>query len=901
MDVVDARDSFFSWNNHQLDQLMEAYEPAQQSVLSLVPLLLQVNHRLLPGYHGPATLCGIYDYKPDKSVIIEAKKINNRFSYDDKIVLNNPPIDSVFIQRPVFGNKTIIWVVTSPTLAYEHVQDIKNKLSRIVSWLKTRELNVQGYMLSVDKLIDASLFHKLDSGFSSAALFLDCFYAESFLMAGKYPVWWLVPPEKEINYDEFVAHLDQARYVNAEEYINLGCTGGVVQNEILDQSVSIAFSAHKNPESTWLKLLLLEKKQRELPAVEGVAWRLKNIIYAASKNTRSTSSVDLYKILLQESMDDLSVAVYDHAIPLNKLVAFLWQNIESSSRQLLMAVSGNDDQHRQPPKSNITDVVMYLNLHKALFSEIRLVYEIIFSHYEHNAGESESTSQLAKNIQLFLADSKNKISIVNTRSKASIIQHRIMIRHNVASDQWVLNIDLGGDEERKVSTFSSLLSLMSWAWLNRIVDQSSQVAVDCSLRLVKQIEARYALEVLIQKVDPDVISNISRQALEYPVHPVYSLLFFNLLISESFRQNIAEMTELDDPLNFGDQSENLLTNCEQLIVDSWGGVEVRQYSGNDGVLQCLCDWTKHAPLSAMKSPMPLQPFGYASGESTYLAQRVEQVYDELIQYFYQKKQHQGRFIVRVSDVYYCAQAENDSLVPEKLGSDQKLLDYLALPNNEFRSFALDRYSMLATPLHFIAEFNKADVIQVFFRLSNVYVETYVMDEKGSLWVHKQLWYGKESYITHWFLFIRNIHKRLKKINYQERELPLLEINQITTNQIGALEIYPVGAESLDGSSDFINIKVTVDSQSEGEQINLSTDGVRFESAEYADKVLEECAGYLKTKMANEGKRFVFVTDIDVPLKFYGVESRDDIQVSHFLRYKGNIEKRLAKLLGNPIF
>ncbi|MCW8853575.1 MAG: class I adenylate cyclase [Gammaproteobacteria bacterium] len=899
MDVVDARDSFLSWNNHQLGQLIEDYDLSQQSALSLVPFLLQVNHRLLPGYHSPDTLHGIYNYTPDRSVIVEAKKINNRFTYNDKAILTNPPIDSVFVQRPVFGNEIIIWVVGSPTLAYEHKKDIENKLSRIITWLKTRELKVQGHMISADQLADAALFQKLKSGFSSASLFLDGFYAESFLMAGKYPVWWLVPPEKEINYDEFVTHLNQARYVSVDEYINLGCTGDVAQSEILDQSVSIAFSAHKDPESTWLKLLLLEKKQRQLPEVDGIAWRLKNIIYAAGKNVRETSPVSLYKILLQESMDDLSVAIYDHPIPLNKLVIFLWQNIESKSKQLLMAVSGDHD--RQLQTSNITDVVMYLNLHKALFSEIRLVYEIILDHFEQHADKDQSISQLAKNIQLFLSDSDNKVSIVNTRNNASIIQHRIVIRHNVSRDQWMLNIELGEEEERKVSTFNSLLSLISWAWLNRIVDLSSQVSVDCPLRLVKQIEARYALEILIQRVDPDVISNISRQALEYPVHPVYSLLFFNLLITEDFRQRVADMTDQDDPLNFGHSSENLLTNCEQLIVDSWGGVEVRQYSGNDGVLQCLCDWTGHAPLSDMKVPMPLQPYGYASGESTYLAQRVELLYDELIQYFYQKKQHQGRFIVRISDEYYFVQAEDDSLVPQKLGSEPELLGYLGQPNEEFRSFALDRYSMLETPLHFIAEFNKPGVIQVFFRVTNVYVETYVMDEKGSLWSHKQLWFGKESYITHWFLLIRNIRNRLKKINYQDKELPTLEINQITNNQLGAFEFYPVGAESLDGSSDFINMKVSVNSQSEGEQINISCDGVKFNSSDYADRVLDECAAFLKTKMANEGRRFIFVTDIDVPLKFYGVDSRDDIQVSHFLRYKGNIEKRLAKLLGNPVF
>lgn len=896
MDVIDARDSFLSWNNYQLGQLIEGYDLAQQSALKLLPLLFHVNHRLLPGYHSPDTLNGIYNYQPDSATLAEAKRINKRFSYDEKIVIKNAPIDSIFIQSPIFGGQLVLWVILNDSVTLEFKKDIETKLSRVITWLKSRNIDAQGRILSERYFSKASLFNKLKTGFSSAALFLDCFYSESYLMAGKYPAWWLVPPEKEVNYDDFVVHLNQARYVNVDEYINLGCSEDVGQKEILDQSVSVAFAVHKEPDVTWLKLLILEKRQRALPDAEGIAWRLKNKIYDQGKKARAFSSVSVYTAFLQDAIEEISLAGYENAIPLSKLVTFLWQNIESGSRELLMAISGSQNQHHQSHVSKTTDVVMYLNLYKALFSEIRQVYDIILGDYEHQA-EDGGIPEFAGNMRQFLAESNQKVAIINTSSHDAIVQDRILISHNVLNDHWTLNVQRGENEERKVSSFNSLLSLLAWAWLNRVVDHNSQVSVDCPLRLVKQIEARYALEILIRKVDPDVVLNITRQALEYPVHPVYSLLFFNLLITESFREQIENMTDVDDPLNFGDQSENLLTNCEQLIVDSWGGVEVHQYSGSDGVLQCLCDWTKHAPLSARKEPMPINPFGYASGESTYLAQRIEQFYTEMIQYFYQKQQHKGRFLIRVSAEYYLVQAEDDVLVQQRLGDEQSLLEYLGRPNDEFRSFALDSQSMLETPLHYIAEFNRPDVIQLFFRLNGRYVETYVMDEKGSLWTHKQVWYGKESYITHWFLVIRNIRNRLKKINYQDREPPTLEINQIINNQLGGLEYYPVGAEALDGASDFINIKVNVSSQDEGEKINLSCDGVKFDSAEHGEKVLDICADYLKNRMANEGRRFVFVTDTDVPLKFYGVESRDKIQVSHFLRYKGNIEKRLDKLMG----
>ena len=38
----------------------------------------------------------------------------------------------------------------------------------------------------------------------SPGLFLDGFYTESFLLAGKYPVWWLIPPELELHHADFI-------------------------------------------------------------------------------------------------------------------------------------------------------------------------------------------------------------------------------------------------------------------------------------------------------------------------------------------------------------------------------------------------------------------------------------------------------------------------------------------------------------------------------------------------------------------------------------------------------------------------------------------------------------------------------------------------------------------------
>ena len=46
-----------------------------------------------------------------------------------------------------------------------------------------------------------------NAGSSQHHLLLDEFYRTGLLVAGRYPVWWLVPAEYEKHYDEYVDKL----------------------------------------------------------------------------------------------------------------------------------------------------------------------------------------------------------------------------------------------------------------------------------------------------------------------------------------------------------------------------------------------------------------------------------------------------------------------------------------------------------------------------------------------------------------------------------------------------------------------------------------------------------------------------------------------------------------------
>ena len=75
------------------------------------------------------------------------------------------------------------------------------------------------------------------SGSTQHYLLLDEFYRSSLLLAGRYPLWWLVPPEHEGNYEEYADELVANRKVDRDDFIDFGGLGDIPANEILGAAV----------------------------------------------------------------------------------------------------------------------------------------------------------------------------------------------------------------------------------------------------------------------------------------------------------------------------------------------------------------------------------------------------------------------------------------------------------------------------------------------------------------------------------------------------------------------------------------------------------------------------------------------------------------------------------------
>jgi len=888
--IADAKELYLRWNKSQFENILSTENSAFE-LIQLIPLFMHLNDKLLPGYVNSDTPVGVFGYRPDKKIVYQAKQLNSKFRYKEEGLVKYFAVDAVMFQQQLVDKKNRCWIFHRSDLNTNQLVLLQEKIDKISNWFSTRGFKLEFICLSDDDF-RKNRVEQLEQ--INKTIFLDYFYSEIILLGGKYPVWWLVPPSKEFEYPALVEHIKQARFVDSEEFIDLGGMLELNREDAVRYAVDLVQKIKQAPEICLVKLLIADHKNIMWPEADGISIQLKYSIYESGG---VTNPVDIMAHILRDTLSYYSDK--NHILSPLRLFSRL-RNISGKLNIKIVDAFLADNYIQEPSSTGIDNLIVYLNFFKAVSYEVHQIFFNIVENYITQFNErdiDQALKSVAQNMLVFLSDDADRVPLYNTEEKVDIILDRILLKHEIISDEegrWSLVLKISEGNEKTIDGFGSLLGLLAWCWLNRVVNNSTQVSIDCPRQQVKQIEAHFVLETLIQQLNPRLLSSIPPEAFENPVRPLQSLLFINFMTTNKNEghQVLAE----NDQLSFGTLSENQLTHCEQLIVNSWGDVHTKQYSGNSGILKCLCDWTHHAPLDGLAKPQQLRIFGYGVGDSTFMAQRVEQVYEEMQSFFYSTRQQEGRFILRMGLDYHVIKIVKTLLQAKIIGRKQALMEYLETTNKKFQITALERLAFTEFPLREIYQNNKENVVQVFFQIINRSCYSWVLDEKGSLWSDGLKEYDRESYITHWLYFFKNIRNRLKDINVQEQKMPTLEINQISINQLGGIEFYHIGSEAVSGNKNFIDILISIKAGDEGDELSLVCDGHRFDYQELNQNVLIESVQYLSDRITEDPGRLVFVTDIDAPLRIFNAVNCDDIQISQILKVKRNFEHRINKLL-----
>lgn len=887
MDVLKARDIFYRWTEICLEQYLSGLTEQQKFAIRLIPLIFQTNHRLLPAYVGVETAAGIYGYKPAKQLLREAKKINPRFAYDQPTALKNTVINALYLQLSVLDDSVNIILIHKSEIKTKQKQQLKIKMNRLIRWLENEQLHINGIVLSLEQLI--SPFRDENAAPQPpGSSYVDRFYFESILLAGKYPLWWLIPPEADSNYRKMVDHIEHARYVNEHEYLDFGPASEFNINIALNSIMNLIQQGHADNTLLFRYCLSWQSLQKHSNGLLSAA--LKTELFDNQQDLQSLSIKQIFiqiirrivKILFgAEELEKLS-ELYSTLIPFsdNKLQPLLLEQTGHSGRgQLLTNNTENNLTVFMGAKNNLQTFVA--------MAAGRIIEQL--TQFDVKDDDIELLTEVIENYHLQF-NSHDLLVVINQTAITAIIQEKILIRELASSEndsQWALVVKDEQGDEHPVYQLKSLLALIAWAWLNRIVDQNTQVSIDCPGYQVKQIEARYALEVLVRQLSNDFRQQTEQYETDKLDCAVKSLVFVRF-ISTNENESLIEQ----ERQNQSEISRQVLL-FEQVLINRWGDVHYRLFYGNQGIVRCLCDWLDNVDLNDEHSRQNFRLFAYSSGETNYHVHRLGQIHDELMAFFVEHNNEPASYIFPMGIHYFVISQQQGKYSYQQIVGELALYQYLELATVRFKSVCLHKDVLSDTPLAVLFQTNRIGVVQFCFRGKPGQYDIWVVDERGSLWHCKLPFVDFEKLVSHWLLFIRNIVAQYQKA---EITVPGFELFYSESDAAGDFKLSKVNTDGMSVKVNEPSLCVMCQDLIKGDELSFQVEDTLFDYLEYGEGVLNQCAGYISRNYRHAD---YLVSDVALSTILPGSSAAMEIQFVNFLKLKRRVEFELRQLLPGP--
>lgn len=287
--LAQLRARFMALNAGRMARAVEGLTPRQQSVLTLLPLFFHVNHPLLPGYVSGSTPAGLSNFEPDAQALNEAQRLTRSFSYKPRHGNPPQPIHGLFLMGSLGTlaqadqSDMDVWVCHAPDLGDNELVELRKKCQLLEAWAQSMGAEAHFFLIEPSRFVLGERDTQLssdDCGTTQHYLLLDEFYRTAIWLAGRTPIWWLVPVYEEVRYAEFTHTLISKRFIRADETLDLGHLARIPPGEFIGAGLWQLFKGIESPYKSVLKLLLVEVYASEHPRVNCLSMGFKKRVYA---------------------------------------------------------------------------------------------------------------------------------------------------------------------------------------------------------------------------------------------------------------------------------------------------------------------------------------------------------------------------------------------------------------------------------------------------------------------------------------------------------------------------------------------------------------------------------------------------------------------------------------------
>ncbi|MEG0246685.1 MAG: class I adenylate cyclase [Pseudomonas sp.] len=920
--LATLRARFLQLNQGRLQRAMEGLSTRQQQVLTLLPLLFHVNHPLLPGYVSGSTPAGVAGFEPGAELVAEAQRLARSFAYKARHGHAPCPIHGVFLMGSLGSlaqaeqSDMDLWVCHAPDLGDDQLGELRRKCQLLETWAASLGAEAHFFLIDPQGFTQGERDGQLgsdDCGTTQHYLLLDEFYRTAIWLAGRTPLWWLVPVYEEHNYSAYTQTLLSKRFIRSQDVLDLGNLAHIPPGEFVGAGLWQLFKGIDSPYKSLLKLLLTEAYASEHPAVRCLSLDFKHAVFA---NQLDLDALDPYVMVYRRIEHYLRQRGEVARLELVRRSLYLKVNKKLSGqvrangwqRQLLQRLAdewGWDERQLALLDSRSQWKVRQVAVERReLVAELNHSYRFL-SQFAQTRNASSRADQRDLNVlgrRLYAAFERRagKTEVINPGIAPDLAEGTLTLvqapnRKEPGSHHWELYA--GNLSTHEVEHFSpikrcrELLELLTWAHRNGVIDSSTRFALHPGASDLKELELFNLLGSLQQTIDLP-LPTVSEVRLLQPSVADQILLLINVGVDPLRHQrdlNILMTTERTDSLSYAGVRENLVLTLDQVTLNSWNEVLVQRYDGDHALLRCLRDFLNSLGQRGHRPQLRVRCFCHNRAQA--IEQRVEDIFATVQRLLDQGANH--RYVLQVAQHTHVLALLPGQVSLATLADHEAVLGYLSEERSAYSPLHLDANALQDYDLPLVLEQGRPACIQVFYRLQGDWADLYVLDEYNALWQQHLPLQDEAHLLLPLQRFLRSVLMR------RDAQLPLdslqpaaldIQYGQLLPSGAGKARSIELRSAPVEGSGQpYYEVQAIIQAGTAGAvHVTLYCDQQEFSELEHGDQLYAVVARQIIGQRRSAGNYRCYITDLDLS-ELLGDELGATVL---YLRYKRELEQAL---------
>lgn len=928
--LAQLRARFLKLNAGRLQRAAQGLSTRQQLVLKLLPLLFHVNHPLLPGYVSGSTPAGVSGYEPDEQTLAEAQRLTRSFAYKSRRgPVGHKPVAAIHGLFLMGSLGTVaqaeqsdmdLWVCHDPQLDAQVLTELRRKCDLLQAWAATLGAEVHCFLIDPLRYTQGERDTRLtsdDCGTSQHYLLLDEFYRTAIWLAGRTPLWWLVPVYEEANYRAYTDELLNKRFIRADEVIDLGHLARIPPGEFIGAGMWQLFKGIDSPYKSVLKLLLTEVYASEHPQVQCLSLRYKRAVY---EGRLDLDELDPYIVIYRRLEEYLEARGERERLELIRRCLYLkigkklsipprhraksWQRLlferltgewHWSSRELAMLDSRSQWKVRQVAVER-----------RALVNELTYSYRFLsqFARAEQTAIplNSRDLGVLGRRLYAAFERKAGKIEFINPGIAPDLAEDVLTLVHSStdAGSHWALYPgSLKAQEWQDFAPLKrtrELIELLAWCHRNGVIDASTRLSLHPGSSDLSDFELSGLLGSLQQQF-PLPLAAVGEDALLQAAMPTEVLLLVNVGVDPlkaHSQLNVHLTTGRTDSLGYAGVRENLVLTLDQVSLNSWNELMVSRYEGPSALLDCLRDHLSAQPARGRRANLRVRCF--CRNRAPAIAQRVEELFVDTLDSL--ANSPGSRYLVQVQQQYHVLALQPGQVSHAALGNLPSLIEHLGEEQGGYSALRLDRHALEGEDLALILPQGRPQCIQVFYRLDGEQAEVTLLDEHNALWRQRLPYRDEQSLLTPLQRFLQSVLYRrnaLLPLDSQQPPTPLevLYYEVLPAPPQRARQLERRAAPQAAATYSFYDVQAIVEpADGQRAQVTLFCNHREFSELEYGRGLFAAVARHILAQRRGAERYRCYITDLDLSRLLGDTQP----QAVHYLRYKTRLEDELNQAL-----